>query len=63
VIEARVGEQLKRVKIYGPEDVAGIHTEHVHPEQEAGKRFCRVWGEVLAIVRPPNAWQKAKVYR
>ena len=64
MIEARVGNGLKRVKVYGPEEVAGIgRSDHIHPARESGRRFCRVWGEVLNLVRSPNDWQRAGSYR
>jgi hypothetical protein len=63
-VRARVGSEFKQVRVYGPEVIAGIwHSEVQHPDVDAGRRFCRVWAEILVLVRPPNSWQKARMYR
>jgi len=63
-IEVTRGESHGRVEIYGLELVAGIpRSEPLHKDQQAGRRFCRLWAEVLHMVSSPNPWQKAQVCR
>jgi hypothetical protein len=64
VLEVTLRDAHTRVEIYGPELVAGIpRSEPVHKDHEAGRRFCRLWAEVLAVIPSPNTWQTARVYR
>jgi hypothetical protein len=53
-----------RVSVYGAEDIAGSwKSDHEHPKKDEVQRFCRLWGEVLALAPAPNKWQKARMYR
>jgi len=63
-LEVTLRDAHTRVEIYGPELVAGIpRSEPAHKDHDAGRRFCRLWAEVLAVIPSPNAWQTARVYR
>jgi hypothetical protein len=64
ILAIKLNGSIKRVIVDGPEEVAGISfPEYAHPDRAAGKRFTAIWAEILSLVRPPNSWQRARMYR